>query len=189
MISNIIAFHMQSSNNWELAAALGSLLLALMIVPLIITAAGMYFFYSQLGLSGTYLGVLIARAALGTPFVIITVNAALTGFDYSLMRASLGLGATPIYTFFNIIMPLIRPGVISGALFAFITFFDEVVVVLFLAGPKQRTIPRQMFSGLREQINPTILAVAVLLVAVSALMLLTLEYLRARGEKIRTGEV
>jgi len=166
-----------------------AILLSPMIVPLIITAAGMYFFYSQLGLSGTYLGVIIAHAALGTPFVIITVNAALTGFDYSLMRASLGLGATPIYTFFNIIMPLIRPGVISGALFAFITSFDEVVVVLFLAGPEQRTIPRQMFSGLREQINPTILAVAVLLVAVSALMLLTIEYLRARGEKIRTGEV
>lgn len=165
-----------------------AVLLSPMIVPLIITAAGMYFFYTQLGLTGSYLGVIVAHAALGTPFVIITVNAALSGFDYSLMRASLGLGATPLYTFFKVIMPLIRPGVISGALFAFITSFDEVVVILFLAGPEQRTIPRQMFSGLREQINPTILAVAVLLVVVSALMLLTIEYLRARGEKIRTGE-
>jgi putative spermidine/putrescine transport system permease protein len=165
-----------------------AMLLSPMIVPLIITAAGMYFFYTQLGLSGTYLGVIIAHAALGTPFVIITVNAALSGFDYSLMRASLGLGATPSYTFFNVIMPLIRPGVISGALFAFVTSFDEVVVILFLAGPEQRTIPRQMFSGLREQINPTILAVAVLLVVLSALLLLTLEYLRARAEKIRTGD-
>ncbi|MEH6473098.1 MAG: ABC transporter permease [Halopseudomonas sp.] len=164
-----------------------AVLLSPMIVPLIITAAGMYFFYTQLGLTGSYLGVILAHAALGTPFVIITVNAALSGFDYSLMRASLGLGATPIYTFFNVIMPLIRPGVISGALFAFITSFDEVVVILFLAGPEQRTIPRQMFSGLREQINPTILAVAVLLVAVSAMMLFTIEYLRARGERIRTG--
>ncbi|WP_315982603.1 hypothetical protein [Aliamphritea spongicola] len=86
-------------------------------------------------------------------------------------------------------MPLIRPGVISGSLFAFITSFDEVVVILFLAGPEQRTIPRQMFSGLREQINPTILAVAVLLVVVSALLLLTIEYLRARGERIRTGQI
>ncbi|ANG63630.1 polyamine ABC transporter permease [Marinobacterium aestuarii] len=166
-----------------------AMLLSPMIVPLIITAAGMYFFYTQLGLSGSYLGVIIAHAALGTPFVIITVNAALSGFDYSLMRASLGLGATPGYTFFNVIMPLIRPGVISGALFAFVTSFDEVVVILFLAGPEQRTIPRQMFSGLREQINPTILAVAVLLVVLSALMLLTIEYLRARAEKIRTGEI
>tara|TARA_R110001583_G_scaffold29807_7_gene103838 strand:+ start:1019 stop:1867 length:849 start_codon:yes stop_codon:yes gene_type:complete len=166
-----------------------AVLLSPMIVPLIITAAGMYFFYTQLGLTGSYLGVIVAHAALGTPFVIITVNAALSGFDYSLMRASLGLGATPIQTFFKVIMPLIRPGVISGALFAFITSFDEVVVILFLAGPEQRTIPRQMFSGLREQINPTILAVAVLLVVVSALMLFTIEYLRARGERIRTGQI
>ncbi len=166
-----------------------AVLLSPMIVPLIITAAGMYFFYTQLGLTGSYLGVIVAHAALGTPFVIITVNAALSGFDYSLMRASMGLGATPIQTFFKVIMPLIRPGVISGALFAFITSFDEVVVILFLAGPEQRTIPRQMFSGLREQINPTILAVAVLLVVVSAMMLFTIEYLRARGEKIRTGQV
>ncbi len=166
-----------------------AVLLSPMIVPLIITAAGMYFFYTQLGLSGSYLGVIIAHAALGTPFVIITVNAALSGFDYSLMRASLGLGATPVQTFFKVIMPLIRPGVISGSLFAFVTSFDEVVIILFLAGPEQRTIPRQMFSGLREQINPTILAVAVLLVVVSALMLLTIEYLRARGERIRSGEV
>lgn len=165
-----------------------AVLISPMIVPLIITAAGMFFFYSQLDLAGNFLGVIIAHAALGTPFVIITVNASLSGFDYSLVRASMGLGAKPLYTFFKVIMPLIRPGVISGALFAFITSFDEVVVVLFLAGPEQRTIPRQMFSGLREQINPTILAVAVLLVVVSALMLITLELLRARGEKIRTQE-
>ncbi len=169
--------------------AIMAMLLSPMIVPLIITAAGMYFFYTQLGLSGSYLGVILAHAALGTPFVIITVNASLSGFDYSLMRASLGLGAPPVYTFFNVIMPLIRPGVISGSLFAFVTSFDEVVVILFLAGPEQRTIPRQMFSGLREQINPTILAVAVLLVIISALLLLTIEYLRARGERIRSGEV
>ncbi len=164
-----------------------AVLLSPMIVPLIITAAGMFFFYTQFNLAGSYLGVIIAHAALGTPFVIITVNAALAGFDYSLVHASLGLGAKPGYTFFKVIMPLIRPGVISGALFAFVTSFDEVVVVLFLAGPEQRTIPRQMFSGLREQINPTILAVATLLVIVSALLLLTLEYLRARSERIRLG--
>ncbi|WP_026959344.1 ABC transporter permease [Aliagarivorans taiwanensis] len=164
-----------------------AVLLSPMIVPLIITAAGMFFFYTQFNLAGSYLGVIIAHAALGTPFVIITVNAALAGFDYSLVHASLGLGAKPGYTFFKVIMPLIRPGVISGALFAFVTSFDEVVVVLFLAGPEQRTIPRQMFSGLREQINPTILAVATLLVIVSALLLLTLEYLRARSVRIRLG--
>jgi putative spermidine/putrescine transport system permease protein len=101
------------------------------------------------------------------------------------VQASLGMGAKPVYTFFKIIMPLIRPGVISGALFAFVTSFDEVVVALFLAGPEQKTIPRQMFSGLREQINPTILAVATLLVILSALLLFTLEYLRSRTERIK----
>ena len=176
-----------TKSEMPLQSAFMALLISPMIVPLIITAAGMFFFYSQLNLAGSYLGVIIAHAALGTPFVIITVNAALSGFDYSLVQASMGLGAKPVYTFFKVIMPLIRPGVISGALFAFITSFDEVVVVLFLAGPEQRTIPRQMFSGLREQINPTILAVAVLLVVVSAIMLLTIEFLRARSEKIRTG--
>ncbi|ASI90496.1 ABC transporter permease [Vibrio mediterranei] len=162
-----------------------AILLSPMIVPLIITAAGMFFFYTQLNLAGTFWGVVIAHAALGTPFVIITVNAALAGFDYSLVQASLGMGARPVYTFVKIIMPLIRPGVISGALFAFVTSFDEVVVALFLAGPEQKTIPRQMFSGLREQINPTILAVATLLVVLSAILLFTIEYLRARSERIK----
>lgn len=161
------------------------LLLSPMIVPLIITAAGMFFFYTYLDLAGTYLGVIIAHAALGTPFVIITVTATLSGFDHSLVRAGQNLGASPLRVFFDIIIPLIRPGVISGALFAFVTSFDEVVVILFMAGPEQRTIPRQMFSGLREQINPTILAVATLLILVSIILLVTLELLRRRNDRLR----
>ncbi|MDP3978473.1 MAG: ABC transporter permease, partial [Pseudomonas sp.] len=166
-----------------------ALLLSPMIVPLIITAAGMFFFYSNMGLAGSYLGVILAHAALGTPFVIITVTATLTGFDYSLARAAINLGATPLRVFFDIIMPLIRPGVISGALFAFITSFDEVVVILFMAGPQQRTIPRQMFSGLREQINPSILAIATLLILVSIALLVTLELLRRRSVRLRGVEL
>lgn len=162
-----------------------AILLSPIIVPLIIVAAGMFFFYTRFGLVGTYLGVIIAHAALGIPFVIITVTATLTGFDTSLFRAGLSLGASPIKAFWDIVVPLIRPGVISGALFAFVTSFDEIVLVLFLAGPEQRTIPRQMFSGLREQINPTILAVATLLIVVSISLLLTIEILRRRSEKLR----
>jgi putative spermidine/putrescine transport system permease protein len=145
----------------------------------------MYFFYSNIGLSQTYLGIILAHTALGTPFVVITVTATLVGFDHSLSRASANLGANPTTTFFKVIMPLILPGVISGALFAFITSFDEVVVVLFLAGFDQRTIPRQMWSGIREQISPTILAVATILVMISIALLATLELLRRRGEKMR----
>jgi putative spermidine/putrescine transport system permease protein len=166
-------------------AALMGLLISPMIVPLIISAAGMYFFYSSIGLAQTFIGVILAHAALGTPFVVITVTATLIGFDYSLVRAAQSLGATPTYTFFKVIMPLITPGVISGALFAFITSFDEVVVVLFLAGVEQRTIPREMWSGIREHISPTILAVATILVALSIALLVTIELLRRRSARLR----
>lgn len=161
------------------------ILISPMIVPLIISAAGMFFFYSQVGLAQTLPGLILAHTALGTPFVVITVTATLVGFDHSLVRASHSLGADPTKTFFKIIMPLILPGVISGALFAFITSFDEVVVVLFLAGFEERTIPRQMFSGLREQISPTILAVATILVTFSICLLATVEILRRRSERLR----
>ena len=165
--------------------AIMSILISPMIVPLVITAAGMFYFYSQVQLSQTYLGVILAHAALGTPFVIITVTATLVGFDKSLVRAGASMGAGPAKTFWKIQMPLILPGVIAGGLFAFITSFDEVVAVLFLAGPEQRTIPRQMYSGIREQISPTILAVATILVILSILLLTTLELLRRRSERLR----
>ena len=161
------------------------ILISPMIVPLIISAAGMYFFYTKVGLASTHLGVILAHAALGTPFVVITVTATLTGFDQSLIRAAATLGASPVRTFFKVIVPLILPGVISGALFAFITSFDEVVVVLFVGSFEQRTIPWQMFSGIREQISPTILAVATLLVVVSIMLLASVELLRRRSERLR----
>ncbi|MDJ0949109.1 MAG: ABC transporter permease [Alphaproteobacteria bacterium] len=161
------------------------LLISPMIVPIIISAAGMYFFYSNVGLAQTYPGLILAHAALGTPFVVITVTATLVGFDHSLTRASASLGASPPTTFFKVIVPLILPGVISGGLFAFITSFDEVVAVLFLSGPAQTTIPRQMWSGIREQISPTILAVATVLICVSIALLATLELLRRRNERMR----
>jgi len=160
-------------------------LISPMIVPVIISAAGMYFFYSSIGLDQTFLGIILAHTALGTPFVVITVTATLVGFDRSLSQAAANLGADPMRTFFKVIMPLISPGVISGALFAFITSFDEVVVVLFLAGFEQRTIPRQMWAGIREQISPTILAVATILVCISIALLTVLELLRRRSERLR----
>ena len=165
--------------------AIMAILISPMIVPLIISAAGMFFFYSRIGLQGTYLGVVLAHAALGIPFVIITVTATLVGFDRSLTRASASLGAGPVRTFFKVQMPLILPGVISGALFAFITSFDEVVVVLFVGSAGQKTLPWQMFIGLREQISPTILAVATILVVISIALLTTVELLRRRSERLR----
>lgn len=161
------------------------LLISPIIVPLVITAVGMYFFYSNLGLTNSLPGIILAHTALGTPFVVITVTATLVGFDHSLTRAAQNLGASPARTFFKVQMPLILPGVISGGLFAFVTSFDEVVVVLFLAGVEERTIPRQMWSGIREQISPTILAVATLLIVLSILLLTTIELLRRRNERLR----
>ena len=176
-----------------------ALLISPMIVPIIIIATGLFFFYSnpcaplaivgvtaQCGrLTSTYLGVIMAHATLGIPFVIITVTATLSGFDQSLIRASASLGASPRVTFFKVILPLILPGVISGGLFAFVTSFDEVVAVLFIAGPEQQTIPRQMWNGIREAISPAILAVATILVLISIAMLATVELLRRRSEKLR----
>lgn len=176
-------------------SAITSLLISPMIVPLVITATGMFFFYGGTmqgvipgypdGLAKTYLGLVLAHTTLGVPFVIITVTATLSGFDRSLIRASQSLGASGFTTFFKVVMPLILPGMISGALFAFITSLDEVVAVIFMADVDQRTIPRQMFSGLREQISPTILAVATILVIMSILLLTTVELLRRRSERLR----
>ena len=162
-----------------------ALLISPMIVPLIISAAGMYFFYSRIGIASTHFGVILAHAALGIPFVVITVTATLVGFDHSLTRAAASLGSSPTRTFFTVIVPLILPGVISGGLLAFITSFDEVVVVLFVGSVEQRTIPWKMFSGIREEIRPTILAVATLLVFLSIVLLTMLELLRRRNERLR----
>ena len=171
-----------------------AILISPMIVPIIIIATGMFFFYSSpCGLIGlncgrltsTYTGVVMAHAMLGIPFVIITVTATLSGFDQSLIRASSSLGANPRTTFFKVIMPLILPGIISGGLFAFVTSFDEVVAVLFLAGPDQQTIPRQMWNGIREAISPAILAVATILVVISIALLATVELLRRRSDRLR----
>ena len=165
--------------------AIMAILISPMIVPIIITATGLFFFYSMTGLANSYVGIILAHATLGIPFVIITVTATLVGLDQSLNRAALSLGASPTTTFFKVTMPLIMPGVISGALFAFVTSFDEVVVVLFVAAHDQQTIPRQMWNGIREQISPAILAVATILVVISIALLTVLELLRRRSERLR----
>lgn len=173
-----------------------AILISPMIVPLIISATGMFFFYAtvgnflenSLGLDKNFVGyvkVVLAHTALGIPFVIITVTATLVGFDISLTRAAANMGANPITTFFRVQMPLIMPGVISGGLFAFITSFDEVVVIMFVGSASQKTLPWQMFTGLREQISPTILAVATILVGISIALLFTVELLRRRSERLR----
>lgn len=162
--------------------AISALLISPMVTPVIIVAVGVFFFYSSMGLAQTHLGLILAHAMLGAPFVVITVTATLAGFDQTLMRAATSLGAGPLTAFMRIQLPLISPGVLTGALFAFIASFDEVVVVLFLGGVDQRTIPRQMWSGIREEISPTILAIATLLIVFAILLLLAVELLQRRNK-------
>ena len=174
-----------SSRHMPYKAAFMALLISPMIVPLLISGTAIFFFMAKVGLAATHTGIVLSHIILGTPFVVITVTATLSGFDHSVTRAAASLGSNPVNTFMKITLPLILPGVISGGLFAFVTSFDEVVVVLFLAGLENTTIPVQMWTGLREQLSPTILAVATCLIILSTLILVTAELLRRRSERLR----
>jgi putative spermidine/putrescine transport system permease protein len=162
-----------------------AVLLSPMIVPVVISAVAFYFFLVEIGLVGTYPGIILAHAILGVPFVVVTVTATLSGFDWNLMRAAANLGARPFTAFRRVMLPIIAPGVASGALFAFATSFDEIVVALFLGAPDQRTLPRQIFSGVREYVSPAIAAVATLLVLLAILLLVTTEWLRHRARRLQ----
>ncbi len=157
-----------------------SILILPMVVPVVVVAVATYLVFARIGLADSYTGLIIVHAALGAPFVLTTVMATLQNFNQNLVRASRSLGAGPVETFFRVTLPVIAPGVISGALFAFAISFDEVVVTLFLAGPTQTTLPRQMFTGIRENITPTIAAVATLLIIFTTSLMLVLEWIRRR---------
>ena len=174
-----------SSRHMPYKAAFMALLISPMIVPLIISGTAIFFFMAKVGLAATHTGIILSHIILGTPFVVITVTATLSGFDHSVTRAAASLGSNPVNTFMKVTLPLITPGVISGALFAFVTSFDEVIVVLFLAGLENTTIPIQMWVGLREQLSPTILSVATCLIIMSTLILVSAELLRRRSERLR----
>jgi len=174
-----------SRPNFPWRTAVISLLISPMVIPTIITAVALYFFYADVGLLHSYTGLVLAHTTLATPFVVIAVSATLTGFDHSLTRAAAGLGAPPFTIFFKIILPLILPGVGTGAFFAFLTSFDEVVVALFVAGVEQRTLPMVMFSGIREEISPTIIAAATVLMLFSVALLIAVELLRRRSQRLR----
>ena len=157
------------------------LVISPLVVPVVITAVGAYLFYARAGLASTYAGVILAHTALASPFVVVTVAASLTGFDRNLMRAAAISGAKPVVAFFRVMLPLILPGVLSGAAFAFVTSFDEVVVVQFLASANQRTLPLEMFIGLREQLSPAITAAATLMMALSIVLLVVANRLARKG--------
>lgn len=157
------------------------ILIAPMIIPIVVVAVSLYQVFAPLGLANSHTGVILAHAALGTPFVVITVTARLMAFDNNLARAAASLGASPLTAFRRVMLPQILPGVATGGIFAFATSFDEVVVILFIGGTEQRTIPRQMWAGIRDQINPTILAMAGLLTIFAVVLFLAIGWLQGRN--------
>ena len=162
-----------------------ALLISPMVVPVIIIAVGVYFAFAPLGLTNGYSGLILAHTTLAAPFVVVTVLATLSGFDRTLIRAAESLGASPVTTFRRVTLPLILPGVLSGAVFAFAASFDEVVVALLMAGPGQRTLPRQMFAGINDNISLTIAAAATMLIAISLVLMIAVGLLRRRSERLR----
>jgi putative spermidine/putrescine transport system permease protein len=170
---------------FPLRRLLFAILLSPLVVPVVIVAVGVYFAFAKAGLVDGYLGLMLAHAALGAPFVLVTVLSTLSGFDRNLLNAAASLGAPPWLAFRKVALPILFPGVFSGALFAFATSFDEVVVALLLTGPGQRTLPRQMFAGINDNISLTITAAGTLLVLLACLLLIVGEWLRRRSERLR----
>jgi putative spermidine/putrescine transport system permease protein len=164
-----------------------AILISPMVVPVVIVAVGVYFAFAPIGLTDGYLGLILAHATLGVPFVVITVLATLSGFDRTLIRAAESLGASQITTFRRVTLPLILPGVASGAVFAFAASFDEVIVVLLMAAPGQRTLPRQMFAGINDNISLTIAAAATMLIAISLALMIVVGWLQRRSARMRQG--
>lgn len=148
------------------------------MVPSVIVAVALFFAFAAIGLAGTFTGLILAHTVLALPFVVVTVSGALRNYDHQLTRAASGLGASPLRVMLTVTLPLIAPGVLSGAIFAFGISFDELVVALFLSSPDTITLPRQLFSGVNEAITPAVVAVSTLLVAVSVIMILLLNLLQ-----------
>lgn len=182
-ILGTLAAYAFARRDLPMPTAILGFLIAPMIVPPVISGLGMYFLMAKFGLTASMPGVIIAHTVLSAPFVLITVTATLQGFDMGLLRAAASLGASPFKGFMTVLVPVIAPGIVSGALFAFMTSFDEVVVTLFLAGPGQRTLPLKMFEGLRDNIEPSILAMATFLMVVATLSLITALFLVNRNAR------
>jgi len=175
--------------NFPLKGFIVALLISPMMVPHIITGVGLFFFFAMFNLVNTLTGLVLAHTLVATPFVVMTVSVTLANFNTNLIRAASNLGAGPVVVFRRVILPLILPGVLSGALFAFVASFDELIIAILMAGSETRTLPRQMWSGVREEVSPVITAVATMLMAFAIIAMLTTEWLRRRGERMRTTRI
>lgn len=159
-----------------------------LVVPVVIVGVAAFSFFATLGMVGSRFSIVLAHTAMAVPVVLTTVMASLASFDRTLVRAAASLGAGPIRILFRIVLPIIAPGVLAGSIIAFIISFDEIVVASFLSTADQRTLPRMIFSGVRESISPAIAAVAVLLTILSGLLLALIGIVQRRGERLKRQE-
>ncbi|TPW77549.1 ABC transporter permease [Schumannella soli] len=164
----------------RLARAMRTLLMISMVTPAIVLAVAVYISFLQWRITGTLGGYVLAHATIGLPFVLVAVTSALGGFDRRLLRASASLGATPLHTFLRVTMPLIGRGVVTGALFAFVTSLDEVVIALFLRSPTFQTLPVQMYTAVTVEVDPTIAAASSLVVVSVTILLLIPQLVRRK---------
>ena len=167
--------------------AVNGLILSPIIVPGIIVAIGVYYAYARFQLVGNPLALVLAHTCLAVPFVVINVASALTGVDPRLEQAARNLGAGPLATFRQVTLPLIQPGIFAGAIFAFSTSFDELLVALFVSGSTAVTLPRRIWEQIRFDIEPTIAAASSLLIGLTFGLMLIAELLRRRAERLRSS--
>ncbi len=172
--------------------AVRTFLLIPIIVPTIVQALALYRFWIDLRIVDTYIGVILAHTLVSIPYVVITVSASLASFDVRLEQAARNLGASLSQTVRWVIVPGIMPGVLSGAIFAFTISFDEIVMVLFITSRKIYTLPKRIWNGIQDHLDPTIASVATMLIAVTLALLLVELWLRqrrnARAAKSAMGE-
>jgi putative spermidine/putrescine transport system permease protein len=167
----------------RMARFVRALLMISIVTPSIVIAVAVYITFLQWHLVGTLGGYVLAHAAIGVPFVLVSVSGSLAGFDRRLLRASASLGASPVRTFVRVTMPLIGRGVLTGAIFAFVTSFDEVVIALFLHSPSFQTLPVQMYNSVTAEIDPTISASSSIVVLAGVLLVLLPQIIRRRSRR------
>lgn len=173
----------------RLRALVNFFLVLPIMVPAVVSAVGMYYAFNMIGIAGSQFGVALAHTSLAIPFAVIASTASLVNLDRSMLHAAESLGASHLRTIWSVILPNTIPGIFAAALFSFATSWDEVVIALFLTGPDGKTIPVQMYSGLREEFSPmiavvgTILFFTTIIVVVGIEVLSTIRQRRAREAK------
>jgi putative spermidine/putrescine transport system permease protein len=171
----------------KIQSFISALIILPMAIPVVVAGVAFFYFYARLGLAGSFAGLILAHTTMAVPFVVISVRAALAGLNPDLAKAAASLGAPPHRAFIRVVMPIILPGVLTGGLFAFAVSFDDVVIAMYLSGPEQVTLPRQMFAGVRENISPTVLAASTLMVAFSVVLMATTSLLTRRAQALRAS--